>query len=199
LEHRSGKPSGDALVLTHGAGSDSNAPLLVALADAFADVGWTVLRCDLPYRQARPHGPPHGSGAEDREGLRRAVEVCREKACGENAPCRIFLGGASYGGRQATMLAAEDPKVCDGLLVLSYPLHAPGKPEQLRTKHLPLIRVPALFVSGDKDPFGSQEELALLILQGVGHDLGFGRASKKKSADLPPRIVTEFREVVKQA
>ena len=127
-----------------------------------------------------------------------------------STPGRIFLGGASYGGRQATMLAAEDPNICDGLLILSYPLHAPGKPDQLRTKHLPQIRVPALFVSGSKDPFGSPDELEaavkllptkarLLIIDGVGHDLGFGRASKKKNADLPERIVTALRDILKQA
>jgi predicted alpha/beta-hydrolase family hydrolase len=200
--HRPAKPSGDALVLTHGAGGNANAPLLVALAEAFAETGLTVLRCDLPYRQARPQGPPRGNGAEDREGLRRAVEYCRS-----TMPGRIFLGGASYGGRQASMLAAEDPKVCDALLLLSYPLHPPGRPEQLRTKHLPNIQVPALFVSGDKDPFGSPNELAaavrmlpgktrLLVIEGVGHDLGFGRAAKKKSAELPEQIVGAFREVV---
>ena len=201
--HRPSQSSGDALVLTHGAGSDCNAPLLVALADAFAESAIAVLRCDLPYRQARPHGPPHGSGAEDREGLRRAVEVLRE-----HARAGVFLGGISYGGRQATMLAAEGSKVCDGLLVLSYPLHPPGKPEQLRTKHLSTIEVPALFVSGSKDPFGSPEELEkavklvpthprLLIVEGAGHDLGFGRRARGKNNDLPQRIVTAFRDILK--
>src|SRR5436853_7865612 len=126
--HRPAKPCGDALVLTHGAGGNANAPLLVALAEAFAETGLMVLRCDLPSRQARPHGPARGNGAEDREGLRRAVEFCRSIM-----PGRIFLGGASYGGRQASMLAAEDSTICDGLLLLSYPLHPPGRPEQLRT------------------------------------------------------------------
>lgn len=203
--HRPEKPCGDALVLTHGAGGNANAPLLLAIAEAFTETGLTVLRCDLPYRQARPHGPPRGNGAEDRAGLRRAAECCRSVM-----PGRIFLGGASYGGRQATMLAADDPNVCDGLLVLSYPLHPPGRPEQLRTKHLPNIHAPTLFVSGSKDPFGSPAELEaavrlvptkprLLVVEGAGHDLGFGRAVKKKSADLPQQIVCAFREVVKQA
>jgi len=206
FSHETGKPCGDALVLTHGAGSDANAPLLVALAEACAATGLTVLRCDLPYRQARPHGPPRGNGAEDREGLRRAAEFCRGFM-----PGKIFLGGASYGGRQASMLAAEDARVCDALLLLSYPLHPPGRPEQMRTKHLPLLRVPTLMVSGSKDPFGSPAELQaaaefipgrarLIIIEGVGHDLGFGRAAKKnKDAELPQQILTAFRELVKQA
>jgi uncharacterized protein len=200
--HLPATPSGHALVLTHGAGSDANAPLLVALAEAFAGHGWSVLRCDLPYRQARPHGPPHGSGAEDRAGLRRAAELSRPPA-----PGRVFLGGVSYGGRQATMLAAEEPGVCDGLLVLSYPLHPPGKPEQLRTAHLPKLQAPALFVSGTADPFASPAELeaalrlvpthpSLLVIEHAGHDLGFGRRAKTQPVDLPERIVEAFAAAV---
>src|SRR5437764_1534678 len=123
--HRPTEPSGDGLVLTHGAGGNCNAPLLVALAEKFADVGWHVLRCDLPFRQARPTGPPRGSGSEDRDGLRRTVQVLR-KLVPERR--RVFLGGQSYGGRQATMLVAAEPSLAEGLLLLSYPLHPPGKP-----------------------------------------------------------------------
>src|SRR5436305_1072224 len=125
--HRPAEPSGDGLVLTHGAGGNCNAPLLVALGEKFADAGWTVLRCDLPFRQLRPTGPPRGNGSEDRDGLRRAVEALRKLV-----PGRVFLGGQSYGGRQASMLAAAEPGLADGLLLLSYPLHPPGKPAQLR-------------------------------------------------------------------
>lgn len=200
--HQPAKAGSDALVLTHGAGGDCNAPLLVALCEAFAQRGWTALRCDLPYRQARPNGPPRGSDKEDRAGLRRAVEAMRRQDARH-----VFLGGMSYGGRQATMLAAEEPDVCDGLLVLSYPLHPPGKAEQLRTKHLPQLQIPALFVSGDKDPFGSPEELRsalrlmrgkpeLMIVEGAGHDLGYGKRARAKAADLPSRICAGFLKVV---
>ena len=103
--HQAETAGGDALVLTHGAGSNCEAPLLVGLAEQFAAAGVTVLRCDLPYRQRRPKGSPFPSGAaEDREGLRRAVAVAREFAAG-----RIYMGGQSYGGRQATILASEAP------------------------------------------------------------------------------------------
>ena len=196
--HRPAKPGGHALVLTHGAGGNCNAPLLVALCEEFARRGFATLRCDLPYRQARPSGPPRGSDKEDRAGLKRAVEVMRKEARG-----RVFLGSISYGGRQATMLVAEEPHLVDGLLILSYPLHPPGKPEQLRTKHLPQLRVPALFVSGDKDPFGAPEELQaalrlvpakpeVMIVDGAGHDLGYGKRAKSKAAELPQRICEEF-------
>lgn len=196
--HRPEKPSGNALVLTHGAGGNCNAPLLVALGDAFAARGWVFLRCDLPFRQQRPTGPPRGSGDVDRDGLRRAAEVMRGMVSG-----RVFLGGISYGGRMASMAAAEDAKLCDGLLLLSYPLHPPGKPQQLRIAHLAKIAVPTLFVSGDKDPFGSPDEFAaalktmpskptLLTVPGVGHDLGFGKRAKKKAGELPASILEAF-------
>ncbi len=200
--HRPAAPRGDGLVLTHGAGSDCNAPLLRALAEAFAGTGWSVLRCDLPYRQSRPHGPPRGSDAEDRAGLRRALQVLRKLA-----PGRVFLGGLSYGGRQASMLAAEEAGLADGLLALSYPLHPPGKPSQLRTAHLPKLQVPALFVSGSQDPFGSPAEIqealrvipaqvSLLLVEGCGHDLGFGRLARAGVQDLPQRIVRAFQELL---
>src|SRR5579885_3694115 len=116
--------SGDCLVLTHGAGSDCNALLLIALAEAFSLSGITVLRCDLPFRQARPHGPPpRGSAERDQQGLHAAVGSLRSLTAGH-----ICLGGHSYGGRQSSMLAAAQPGLVDGLLLLSYPLHPPQRP-----------------------------------------------------------------------
>jgi uncharacterized protein len=178
--HRPEQISERGLVLAHGAGSNSNSPLLIALADSFAAAGFIVLRCDLPFRQSRSFGPPRPGDAErDREGLRNAVTALRKLGCD-----RIFLGGHSYGGRQATMLCAEERELAAGLLLLSYPLHPPRKPEQLRVQHLPRLHVPALFVHGTRDPFGSVEEMEmalkmipgktqLLVVDGAGHDLGF--------------------------
>src|SRR4051812_10641070 len=156
--HLPTEPSGDGLVLTHGAGGNKDMPLLIALAEQLATDGVAVLRCDLPFRQQRSSGPPRRSDAEDRGGLKRALEVFRP-----HAPNRLFLGGQSYGGRQATMLLAEESRLADGLLILSYPLHPPGKPDRLRTKHLPSLRVPCLFASGTKDPFGSPDELSAAV------------------------------------
>jgi predicted alpha/beta-hydrolase family hydrolase len=157
--HRSAESSGDFLVLTHGAGGNSNAALLVALAEEFAADGISVLRCDLPYRQRRPQGPPSPANAkEDQEGLRRAVALMTNQFVG-----RAFLGGSSYGGRQASLLVASHPDLVEGLLLLSYPLHPPGKPTQLRTAHFPKLQTPCLFVSGTKDVFGTTEELEAAI------------------------------------
>lgn len=176
--HRPAAPNGDALVLAHSAGSNAQSPLLVAVAGAFAEAGFSVLRIDLPFRQARPHGPPFPvMAAKDRQGIRRAAEFLRRSSAG-----RIFLGGHSYGGRQATMLAAEEPKLASGLLLLSYPLHPPRKREQKRDAHFPKLQTPALFVHGSRDPFGLPEEMEealklipartkLVIREGAGHDL----------------------------
>ena len=195
--HSPANPSGDALILTHGAGSNCNAPLLIALAETFAEHSYTVLRCDLLFRQERPTGPPFpGNGERDRDGLRNAVTAMRKLASG-----RIFLGGHSYGGRQSTMLCAAEPGLVSGLLLLSYPLHPPRKPEQLRTQHLPTLRTPSLFVHGTRDPFGSIAEVGralqliparkeLLKVEGTGHDLGF--KGKMQAKELPGRVLAAF-------
>ncbi len=148
--HKPAHPTGRALVLTHGAGGNVNSPLLMKTAEAFTTAGFFVLRYTLPFRQKKPFGPPMPSGAQqDRDGLRSAVHQLKQMA-----PL-VSLGGHSYGGRQASMLAAEEPALVEGLLLLSYPLHPPRKPEQLRTAHFGHLQTPALFVHGAKDEFGT--------------------------------------------
>jgi uncharacterized protein len=245
--HAPASRNGAGLLLTHGAGSNSNAPLLVALAETFSAARFTVLRCDLPYRQARSWGPPGpADAARDRAGLKNALEALKkhlgsaflassaksgdplqsDKAGGppnaifvgdgknEGAPpnatfvgweSRIFLGGHSYGGRQSSMLCAElsdnESNFVSGLLLLSYPLHPPRKPDQQRTQHLPNLRKPSLFIHGTRDPFGSTEELEqalkmipaktrLVSVEGAGHDLGF--KGKTKQEALPTLVFSEF-------
>lgn len=157
--HRAAGSAGNFLVLTHGAGGNMNAALLIALAQELASAGISVLRCDLPYRQRRPQGPPSPANArDDQEGLQRAVALMKDQF-----PGRAFLGGSSYGGRQASLLLASYPALVEGLLLLSYPLHPPGKPAQPRTAHFSDLRTPSLFVSGTKDTFGTIEELEAAI------------------------------------
>ena len=199
--HLPANPSGNALVLTHGAGSNAQAPLLIALAGIFADQGYIVLRCDLPYRQRRSFGPPGpGDAQRDRLGLKNAVELVRKRDVK-----RVFLGGHSYGGRQSSMLCADEPDLASGLLLTSYPLHPTGKPDQLRVQHLPNLRIPCLVVQGTRDPFGSIEEIEkaltlipsrtkLLPVEGAGHDLGF--KGKSTSSNLPAEIVKEFAQLL---
>ena len=139
--------------------------------------------------------------ARDREGLRRAVDVLRSKTSG-----RIFLGGHSYGGRQGSMLAAEQAQLISGLLLLSYPLHPPRKPAELRTAHFPQLKTPSLFVHGGRDPFGSHDEMKtalalipaqtmLLEIEGAGHEL----LGKKTEENLPSRIVQALQDVNRAA
>lgn len=187
----------DGLVLTHGAGGNKDAPLLIAVAEAFAARGVSVLRCDLPFRQARPRGAPSpGGAARDRDGLRAALAVLRVRG-------RLFLGGHSYGGRQASMLLAADPSLAGALLLQSYPLHPPGRPEALRAAHLPQLTTPTLFVHGTADPFAAPGELegaraliparTAVLSIAAGHDLGWsGRA---RVAELPERIVVAFLDL----
>jgi len=181
----------DTLVLTHGAASNRNAPLLVAVDRALSAAGLAIVRVNLAYRDERASGPPRpGDAARDRAGLRELVLKARSEGLG-----RVFLGGHSYGGRQSSMLAAEEPGLADGLLLLSYPLHPPRQPADLRTAHFTNLRTPALFVSGSRDPFGSPTELAgalklipapvtLMVIERAGHDL--------KSTDTAERIADAF-------
>jgi len=198
--HHPASPAGDGLVLVHGAGGNCNSPLLIGVAEVLAASGVRVLRSDLPFRQARPHGPPTPAFAEkDRAGLREAVAAMRN-----GVPGQVILGGQSYGGRQASMLAAEDPGWIDGLLLLAYPLHPPGKPDRQRTAHFPLLRTPSLFVHGTRDPFASPEELRLAIaaipapversqVEGAGHDLARGKF------DIEQLVLEPLRRLMKPA
>jgi predicted alpha/beta-hydrolase family hydrolase len=198
--HLPDPPNDDGLVLSHGAGSNASAPLLVALADTFSANGFTVLRCDLPYRQSRSFGPPGpGDAARDRAGLENALA-----ALGKMISGRLFLGGHSYGGRQSSMLCAEEPDLVTALLLFSYPLHPPRKPEQQRIQHLPDLRTPTLFVQGTRDPFGSIPEMEralkmipaktkLLAVEGAGHDLGF--KGKAKREELLGQILSDLTKL----
>jgi predicted alpha/beta-hydrolase family hydrolase len=179
-----------AMALFHGAGSNCESPLLIAVAEAFRDAGWLVFRGNLPYRQQRPTGPPRGNSRHDREGIRRAAKELRALAPG----VRLCLTGHSYGGRQCSMLASEDPTVADALLLLSYPLHPPREPAKPRTEHFAALRVPALFVHGTRDTFGTIAELedalrlipaktVLLPVEGAPHGL-----PPSIAASLPARL-----------
>jgi uncharacterized protein len=188
--------SRDSIVLTHGAGADCQSKLLEEMSNALAASGFAVLRFDLPFRSMRRHGPPFpGSAARDRDGLRRAVAVMRERTSG----C-LFLGGHSYGGRQATILVSEEPQLVDGLLLLSYPLHPPKKPTHLRTSHFPKLIRPAFFAHGTRDPFGTIGEMkcalelipaphTLFEVDGTGHDL----LPKNTPRELLAHVANEFR------
>ncbi|OBF53371.1 alpha/beta family hydrolase [Mycolicibacterium monacense] len=183
-----GTPRG-VVLLTHGAGGNRDAPLLVRFCDEWAGRGWLAVRYNLPYRRRRPKGPPSGAAAADRAGVADAVAAARELTDGP-----VIAGGHSYGGRMTSMAVADDGVALDVMTLSSYPLHPPGKPDRARTEHLPRIGVPTVFVHGTADPFGSIDELTaaaalvagpteLVEITGARHDLG------SKALDVPKLAV----------
>jgi uncharacterized protein len=165
--------SAAGVLLTHGAGGGADHPTLVALE---AGLGLPARRIEFPYRRA-------GRRAPDR--MPRLVETVRAEAealAGELGVGvdRLVLGGRSMGGRACSMAVAEGLPAA-GLVLLSYPLHPPGKPENLRTEHFGSVTCPVLVVQGDRDPFGRPDELSvhlpylagpfeLVVLAGAAHD-----------------------------
>lgn len=185
----SGPAEVHAVVLWPGAGSSSDHPSLLAIEAALAPL--PVFRRDFPYRS-------EGRRAPDRANkLIASLRVDVAQVCHDlgTTPEHLVLGGRSMGGRMCSMAVAgatgntatgseahEDPLPAAGLILISYPLHPPGKPERLRTEHLGDVQVPTLFISGDRDPFGTPAELepatALVggpvttsTIRGRGHDL----------------------------
>ncbi len=148
------RPTGvEAVALWPGAGSDSGHPCLLAIEAALAPL--PVRRLDFPYRR-------EGRKAPDRapkliSSIRDEVDrLCDELGTG---PEHVVIGGRSMGGRMCSMAVAEGLPVA-GVVLISYPLHPPGRPERLRVEHLGDVRVPSLWICGDRDPFGTPEELA---------------------------------------
>jgi predicted alpha/beta-hydrolase family hydrolase len=146
-----------AVLLAHGAGSDRNAPALVAVAEALEGAGIPTLRFDFPYRIAGRKAPdrPPVLLAAVREA---AAELSQQTGL---PPERLVLGGRSMGGRYCSLAVgdAEDPLPTLGLLLLGYPLHPAGKPDNLRVEHFPRLRVPTLFLSGDRDALAGKADL----------------------------------------
>ncbi len=140
------------MLLAPGAGANRDHHTLVALEAGLVPL--PVRRFDFPYRKAGRRAPD-----------RAPVAVAAVRAEAEELvhatgidPGSLILGGRSYGGRMCS-LAVADGLPAAGLVLLSYPLHPPGKPDRLRTEHFPALEVPCLFVSGRKDAFGTPEEL----------------------------------------
>lgn len=145
------------LLLTPGAGASRDSPALVTVERTLADADppLPVRRIDFPYRLEGRRMPDRAPVAV---GHLRAEASAWADELGVGTD-RLLLGGRSYGGRMCSMAVAEGLPAA-GLVLLSYPLHPPGRPEKLRVEHFGRIAVPTLFVSGDKDPFGTPAELA---------------------------------------
>lgn len=189
-----------AVLLAHGAGSDRNGPALVAVSDRLQEAGIASLRFDYPYRREGRRSPDRAAILE-----RATREAVAELAAGTGLPPeRLVLGGRSMGGRYCSLVAGAeaDPVPCLGLLLLGYPLHPAGRPEQLRTAHFPRLTMPILFVSGDRDALAGREALTQAAkaipgpvqfhwIEGADH----GYRVPKRSGRTPAEVVIEVAEV----
>jgi predicted alpha/beta-hydrolase family hydrolase len=174
------RADGATLVLAHGAGAPQTHPFLVAAATAIAARGIEVVTFNFLYLEGK-------RGGLDRPAVLEATWLAAIAAVRKRRrPARLFIGGKSMGGRFATMVAARDDVDVAGLVLLGYPLHPPGKPDKLRTEHLPRVRAPMLFVQGSRDAFGTPAELApvvrklakgtrLFVVEGGDHSLTLAR------------------------
>jgi len=164
------------MVVFPGAGSSADHSTLVAIERALDPI--PVARCDFPYRRAGRRFPDR-SDVLERTVVDETVSFARQRG---GSTSSIVVGGRSMGGRMCSMAVAAGLDVA-GLVCVSYPLHPPTRPERVRTGHLPLLRVPSLFVSGTRDAFATPDELRealrlpavtpeLRLLEGARHDLG---------------------------
>lgn len=182
-----------AVLLTHGAGGDLDTPGLVALAEVIAEAGHTAIRANLPYRQAGRRGAPRADRTVEPY---KAVVAAAAEAVKASS---WVVGGKSYGGRVATMAAADDLRVDGsgvvGVLCYGYPLHPPGKPDQLRIDHWPEVRTPVAILQGSRDPFGTPDEFAphigkfprrttMIVVEGGDHSC---KVAAKHAPDGKPR------------
>jgi predicted alpha/beta-hydrolase family hydrolase len=176
------------LVLAHGAGAGQTHPFMVAVAQGLARRGVSVVTFDFPYMRLGRRVPDKTPVLE--ESFREALAAAREAMPG--AP--LFIGGKSMGGRMATHLAATGIAGLAGVAALGYPLHPPGRPDQLRVAHLPSVTVPVLIVQGERDAFGTPGELepvidamrtavTLHVVGGGDHSLGVRGRPRDQTLD----------------
>lgn len=185
-----------ALVFAHGAGAGQTHPFITAFAQAMADLGFDVATFNFPYMEQKRKLPDKAPVLEGC--YARVIEAVLERI--DSARQRLFIGGKSMGGRMATQLAAADATLpIAGLLLLGYPLHPPGKPQQRRDAHLPKIGRPMLVVQGSRDAFGTPEELApvlasltpaptLHVIDGGDHSFRIARAQGRTQASVDDDI-----------
>jgi predicted alpha/beta-hydrolase family hydrolase len=140
-------------VFAHGAGAGQHHPFMVGVARALAARSVDVVTFDFPYKRLQKAAPDRPPVLE--QAFRDAVAAARKWS---SAP-RVFIGGKSMGGRIATHLAAQGLESLAGVVCFGYPLHPPGKRDQLRIAHLPSIAVPVLVIQGERDAFGTPDEL----------------------------------------
>lgn len=140
-------------VFAHGAGAGQHHPFMAGIAKGLAARGIDVVTFDFPYKRLQKSAPDRPPVLE--QAFRDVVDAARRWSTAS----QVFVGGKSMGGRIATHLAAQGLETLSGVVCFGYPLHAPGKPDQLRVAHLPSISVPVLVIQGERDAFGTPDEL----------------------------------------
>jgi predicted alpha/beta-hydrolase family hydrolase len=160
-----GTRAGATLILGHGAGAPQSSGWMVQSARGLAARGIDVVTFNFPYSERR-------KGAPDKADVLEATYIATiqtVRARRTLASNRLFIGGKSMGGRMASHVASrwDEPAgpggALAGLIFFGYPLHPPGKPQQLRSAHLPLVQAPMLFIQGSRDAFGTADELQPLL------------------------------------
>ncbi len=191
---------GATLVLAHGAGAPQTHPVMVSMAEASAARGVEVVTFDFLYRRGPRRAP-------DRNDVLEATWLAAIEAVRGRTDRRLFIGGMSMGGRIATQVAARDEVTVEGLVLLGYPLHPPGKPAQLRKAHLPRVRAPMLFVQGSRDAFGTPAELApvleglaagtrLFVVEGADHSLALPKSRGEAPDQTRARVADEVARFI---
>ncbi|MCA1840532.1 MAG: alpha/beta family hydrolase [Actinomycetota bacterium] len=188
-----------SILLTHGSAGDKDSKGLIALSKALTDKGHRVARVDLPYRTAGRAAPPKAEASV--EGFTQLFNKVSE------GKGKWVVGGKSYGGRVASLAVAQGLPAA-GLLLLSYPLHAPGRPDKLRAEHWPSIRVPCMIIQGSSDPFCTlelmEENLPTLggryvfeLVRGGDHSLKVsGKASATGKPSTEAQTLTDLGQAI---
>jgi uncharacterized protein len=185
------------LVLAHGAGAPQQHPFMAGFARALSERGLDVLTFNFLYTEQRRKVPDRMPQLITC--YRAAIDAARSEVA--SARERLFIGGKSMGGRAATHVAAEDAALTlAGIVLLGYPLHPPGRPDQLRDAHLPGVGRPMLFVQGTRDPFGTPSELkpvlaSLSPLPTLHHVEGGDHSFKIAGRDARTRQAAVYAEV----
>ena len=149
-------------IIAHGAGGPMHSPFIRYFHTELAKRGYLTIRFNFPYMEARRKVPDR---TDVLEGCYRAVIEHAKQS--QNKPNRMIIGGKSMGGRIASQVAASGNVNVDGLFFLGYPLHPPGRIEQLRDEHLYRIKQPMLFISGTRDSF-ARKDLLEKVVQKIG-------------------------------
>jgi predicted alpha/beta-hydrolase family hydrolase len=197
----SSRRPGITLILGHGAGANQTSPFMVSFAEALAARGIDTVTFNFSYSERGRRLPDPNSKLETC--WRAVIEtVCGRRRSGRD---RLAIGGKSMGGRIASQVAAAGAGEFAGLVFLGYPLHPPGRPERLRSAHLPAVKKPMLFVQGSRDAFGAPDELRpiiaglqpsaeLYVVEGGDHSFKVPRSAGVKQQEVYEAIQDRIAE-----